>query len=589
MLKEKLKLVPNNPGCYLMKNNNNEIIYVGKAKNLKNRLSSYFNGIHTGKTKMLLDDITDFEYIITNKEKEALILEINLIKKYMPKYNILLKDDKSYPYIELTDDKIPILKVVRNINRKKNNKTKLYGPYPNVLAARKTVNMLNRLYPLRKCQTYNKNGCLYYHLGQCLGYCINKIDNNVIMDIKKEIITFLKGDYTLITKKIETEMLDASNNMNYEKALQLKELLNDIKITVNNQKVELTNKDDLDVFGYSYKEGYLSIQVFYIRGGKLLGRTSNIYEIVDDIEESLTYYILNFYNKDHIKPKLILIPSIIDNILVEEILNIKVSIPKKGQYKNIIDMVNNNAKINLDNELITIKKNNDNINKALNSLCNILNISKADKIEIFDNSNLFGSFYVSGMVVYENGLPNKNLYRKYKINLDYPDDLKAMEEVIYRRYFKVIKDDLIKPDLVIVDGGKNQLNITKNIINDLNLNIPVIGLKKDNKHHTSSIIKSNNEEVIIDKRDPLFILLNNMQDEVHRFSIYYHKDLRSKGLLASVLDVVPGIGEKRKKELLKKYKTINKIKSLSKEELTTILPEKVANDLQDYLKTMVEK
>lgn len=572
-----------------MKNNNNEIIYIGKAKNLKNRLTSYFNGVQTGKTKLLVEDINDFEYIITNKEKEALILEINLIKIHMPKYNILLKDDKSYPYIELSGDKVPRLSVVRNINRKKINRSKLYGPYPNVMAARKTVNMLNRLYPLRKCQIYKKDVCLYYHIDQCLGYCINKVDPKKIDSISKEIIKFLKGDYSIVTKKLENEMLTASNSLNFEKALELKELLTDIKITLNNQKVELNNNEELDVFGYYYHEDYLSIQVFYIRGGKLIGRISNIYEIIDDAAEELTYYITNFYNKDHLKPKAILVPSIIDKGLVKEVLDINVNAPKKGQYKKIIDMVSNNAKINLENEISILRNKQESIKDSLQQLCTILNIKSANKIEIFDNSNLFGSFYVSGMVVYENGIPNKNLYRKYKIDLDYPDDLKAMSEVIYRRYFKIIRDDLLQPDLIIVDGGKNQVAITKKIIQSLNLFIPVIGLKKDIKHHTSSIINENNEEIAIDKKSSLFLLLNNMQDEIHRFSIFYHKDLRSKGLLASALDVIPGLGEQRKKELLQKYKTLNKIKNLPVDELKKILPEKVAINLLDYLNNYIEK
>ena len=583
MIKEKLSLVPNKPGCYLMKNKDGVIIYVGKAKKLKNRLSSYFRGNHTGKTAKLVSEIVDFEYVIVGSETESLILEINLIKKYDPKYNILLRDDKSYPYIELTNEEVPRLQVVRNLNRKK-NQNHLYGPYPNVTAAKETVNLLNRMYPLRKCSNYNKKPCLYYHINQCLGYCTNNVDLKEIDNMKKDIIKFLKGDHSLITKKITEEMQLESQNMNYEKAKELKDLLDYINITLERQKVEIGDLIDRDIFGYYLDKGYLSMQVFFIRGGKILERHSKIYPIIDELEEEVTRYIANFYTKDVLIPKEILVPDIVDNKLLEEYLKTKVKIPLKGTKYKLIEMANKNAENAWHEKFELIKRDEDKTTGANEELRKVLNLDKLDRIEIFDNSNLFGSFNVSGMVVFVDGKPSKNDYRKFKISIDKNDDYGTMKEVIYRRYFRVLKDNLIKPDLIIVDGGIGQINIARETINLLNLNIPVVGLKKDNKHSTSALLANNPiEEIPIDKKSNLFYYLERMQDEVHNFTINYHKQIRSKGQISSILDNIEGIGEKRKKELLKKYHSINKLKEVSAEELSNILPEKVASNLKEFL------
>lgn len=583
MIKEKLSLVPNKPGCYLMKNKDGVIIYVGKAKKLKNRLSSYFRGTHTGKTAKLVSEIVDFEYVIVGSETESLILEINLIKKHDPKYNILLRDDKSYPYIELSDEEVPRLQVVRNLNRKKNH-NHLYGPYPNVTAAKETVNLLNRMYPLRKCSTYNKKPCLYYHINQCLGYCTNKVDLDKIENMKKDIIKFLKGDHSLITKKITEEMQLESQNMNYEKAKELKDLLDYINITLERQKVEIGDLIDRDIFGYYIDKGYLSIQVFFIRGGKILERHSKIYPIIDELEEEVTRYIANFYSKDVIIPKEILVPEIVNTNILEEYLNTKVKTPVKGIKYKLIEMANKNAENAWSEKFELIKKDEDKTSGANEELKNILNLDKLDRIEIFDNSNLFGTFNVSGMVVFIDGKPSKNDYRKFKISIDKNDDYGTMKEVIYRRYFRVLKDNLTKPDLIIVDGGIGQINSAREIIDSLNLNIPVVGLKKDNKHSTSALLANNPiEEIPIDKKSNLFYYLERMQDEVHNFTINYHKQIRSKGQISSILDNIEGIGEKRKKDLLKKYHSINKLKEVSIEELSNILPEKVAINLKEFL------
>ena len=581
-IKQKLALVPNKPGCYQMKNKDGIIIYVGKAKKLKNRLSSYFRGTHTGKTKKLVSEISDFEYIVVENETESLVLELNLIKKYDPKYNILLRDDKSYPYIELTNEEIPKLSVVRNVNRKRSNRTRLFGPYPNVTAARTIVNLLNRIYPLRKCNTYNKKPCLYYHIGQCLGYCSKTYDKEELKNMESEILSFLRGNDKILTDKIKIAMNDASSKLNFEKAKEYKEMLDYINILNEKQKVEINDTKDIDVFGYYLDKSYLSIQVFFIRGGKILERHSKIYPIIDDVTDELNRYIAKFYEKDIIPPKEILVPSIVDPSIIEKVTNIKVVVPSKGTKKNLVDMACNNASIRLNEKFELIKKDEQRTTIANEELKNILKLDKLDRIEIFDNAHLFGTYNVSGMVVYVDGKESKNDYRKYKISVDKNDDYNTMREVIYRRYFRVLNDNLTKPDLILVDGGKGQINAATDIISSLGLNIPVAGLKKDDKHATNALIY-NNQIIEINKRSNLFYYLERMQDEVHNFTINYHKQLRSKGSLESILESVSGIGEVRKIELLKKYKTITKLKEVDIEELKKILPENVAKNLKEFL------
>jgi len=585
-IKEKLSLVPNLPGSYQMKNKYGMIIYVGKAKNLKNRLKSYFTGTVTGKTAMLVNDIVTFEYIVTSSELESLILEITLIKKYNPKYNILLKDDKTYPYIELTNEKYPVLKVVRNINRKK-NKNRLFGPYPNVNAARRTVEIINRMYPLRKCANLKKDVCLYYHLGECLGYCkYNNIDNNNINKMKEEIIAFLKGDSTIITKKIEQDMYKASESLNFEKAKELKSMLDDINTTLKKQKIDLNKKYNFDMFSYYKNNNYLSIQVFFIRDGLLFGRHKDIFTIVDDEKEALIEYIIKFYENDHLLPKEIVISNELDSDLLAEYLKVKVLTPKKGDIKKLLDLATDNAKVALSEEEEILKKNDEARLSAKKELENALNISNITRIEAFDNSHLFGTFYVGGMVVFDDFLSNKELYRKYKISTAVKDDLSAMKEVLYRRYYKVLMEEDKKPDLIIVDGGELQVGAAKEILASLNLNIPMIGLKKDDKHRTSTIIDQNLNIINVDSKSSLFLFLTKIQDEVHRFAITYHRNIKSKGMLSSLLDFVPGIGEKRKKDLIKKFGSLKKMKEASLAELEQVLNRDVAKNLYQYLKDL---
>ena len=583
MFKEELSLVPHLPGCYLMKNKDNIVIYVGKSKNLKNRLSSYFNREHTGKTMMLVREIDHFEYIVTNTEMESLLLEINLIKKYTPKYNILYRDDKSYPYIELTDEKVPRLRIIRRINVKK-IKNNLFGPYPNVGAARRVVEILNRVYPLRKCNTYEKRECLYYHIGECLGYCTKNIDEEIIKEMKTEIISFLNGNTKVLTNKLKEKMNKYSNNMEYEKALEYKELLNYINITTEKQKVDLDDRVNIDVVGYYSKDNYISIQILFIRGGKLLDRNRNIFPMVGDEEEELSNYLLNFYSKNVSNTKEILVPNNIDTNTFSELFNIKFITPIKGEKKRILSLAEDNARIYYEEQMTYIKRDEDKINNSLNELKEKLNIPSADRIELFDNSNLFGSFNVSGMVVFKLGKPSKNDYRKYKITNDVNDDYGTMKEVIYRRYFKALKENTELPDLIIVDGGIGQINVAREVISSLGLKIEVCGLKKDDTHSTNMLLgKEPLEEIKIDKQSDLFLLLTKMQDEVHNFTISYHKNIRSKGALSSVLDNIEGIGEVRKNKLLKKYKTISKMKEAPLEELEEILPKDIAVSFKDFL------
>lgn len=583
--KEKLALVPTKPGSYQMKNKDGVIIYVGKAKNLKNRLKSYFTGTVTGKTKMLVEDIDDFEYIVTSSELESLILEITLIKKYDPKYNIMLTDDKTYPYIELTKEKYPRLRVVRNVKRKK-NLNYLYGPYPNVTAARKTVNMLNRLYPLRKCEHLKKELCLYYHIHECLGYCTKSVDKSVIDEMSKEIVAFLKGDSSFIREKINKEMLKASEAMNYERALELKTMLEDIDITLRRQKIDLNNNYNFDLINYYVDKNYLSIQVFFVRDGLLVGRNKDIISSDLDVLDQVVEYILKFYEKTGVLPKELLVPEEVDSELLSNYLNIKVNSPKKGKLRNLLDLARDNAKEILMSEEEMLKKNDDLRLKAIDELKILLKSDNVSRMEAFDNSHLFGTFYVGGMVVYNDFLPLKDEYRKYKISVSVKDDLGAMKEVLYRRYYRVLMENLTPPDIVVMDGGMNQVRIAKEIIDSLGLKIRVIGLVKNDKHKTSSIIDEEGRVLEVSPNSNLFLFFSRIQEEVHRYAITYHRNIKAKGSLSSLLDLVPGIGEVRRKELLKKFGSLKKMKEASIEELSEVLPEDVSKALFDYLKEM---
>ena len=581
--KEKLSLVPTKPGSYQMKNKDGVIIYVGKAKNLQRRLRSYFTRTVTGKTKMLVEDIDDFDYIVTSSELESLILEITLIKKYDPKYNILLRDDKTYPYIELTNEKYPIVKIVRNTKRKK-MKSHLYGPFPNATAARKTVNIINRLYPLRKCEHLGKELCLYYHINECLGYCKKNIPEETIESMKKEIISFLKGDESIISKKIEEEMQKASNSMNYERALELKNMLEDINTTLKKQKIDLNNNETFDLINYYQDKNYISIELFFVRDGLLFGRHNEIISSMDNPEDEVIEYLIKFYDKEGMIPKSLYIPMSLEEELLSNYFNIKVFKPQKGKMKDLMNLALDNAKEQMDLQEETLKKDDEERLKAIEELKKLLGLEKVSRMETFDNSHLFGTFYVGGMVVFDDFLPLKDEYRKYKISSDVKDDLGAMKEVLYRRYYKVLMENLTKPDLIIMDGGKTQIEVCKEIISSLGLKIPIIGLVKNEHHRTNAIMDEKFNILDVPKDSNLFLFLTRIQDEVHRYAITYHRNIKAKGALSSILDVVPGIGEVRKKELLKKFGSLKKMKEATLEELENVVGTDIAKKLQEYLK-----
>lgn len=586
IIEEKLKLLTSKPGCYLMKNEDGKIIYVGKAKNLKRRVSSYFNREHTGKTKTLVENIRDFEYIVTESEVESLLLEINLIKKYSPKYNILLKDNKSYPYIEITSEKYPRL-IISRPRKIKGHKGKLFGPYPNAYAARRTVELLNRIYPFRKCHTMDKKVCLYYHIGQCLGYCSMKIDDDKVKQMINEVISFLKGNYGEVRKKIVDLMNEASDSLNFERAIEYKEMLEYIDKVLEKQKISLNDSVTRDVINYYVKNDYISFQVLHLRDGRINMRDGEVFPLIDEVDDTLSYFVTCFYDKNEI-PKEILVSVDFDSELLEKALGTKVIIPMKGIKKKLVDMAYDNAKIVLEEQFELIVRDDRRTFVANEELGKLIGIPHLKRIETFDNAHLFGTFTVSGMVVFTNGKPDKKEYRKYKITSGSKDDYHTMQEVIYRRYYRVLHDRLEKPDLIIVDGGIIQVNAAKEILDSLYLDIPVLGLKKNDKHTTTALISSE-REYEIDKTSDVFHLLTRIQDEVHRYTISYHKDIRSKGSLSSILDSVAGIGKKRKKELLKKYKTITKLKELNVEQLEEMLPKTVANNLYMFLKNYDNK
>lgn len=585
MLKEKLKTIPHLPGSYQMRNINNTVIYVGKAKDLYKRVNSYFKGNVTGKTAKMVSEVVDFTYITTSTEQEAFILELNLIKEYDPKYNILLKDDKSYPYIEYISKPYPKLKVSRYLSVKKKDKKLLFGPYPNAYAARKIVNLINRLYPLKKCEGMPKNVCLYFHIGECLGYCEKNVNQKALENMEKEILEFLRGNDKVLIDKIIKKIEMFSNNLNFETALELKKELDYIKVVLDKQKVELHDYINRDVIGFDALDGIVSVQILFIRNGKIIGGNNDKFYLMSDLEDEVNSYILKYYERHEI-PKEILVEDNLNSEIISNILNTKVYVPIKGKKKNLVEMAHVNAKISLEQEMTIIKNDEKRSILANEELRKLLNLDVLDRIDSFDNSNLFGTFAVSGMVVFKNGKPAKNEYRKYKVSVDKNDDYNTMREVIYRRYYRCMVEKLEMPDLILVDGGINQINACKSILDELHLPIKVCGLRKDDHHRTNELIDGDTLEVIkIPRMSDVFHYLTRIQDEVHRYTINYHKQIRSKGSIASVLDNIEGIGKVRKKELIKKYGGIKKMKEASIEELNEIIPENVAKNLKKYLES----
>ncbi len=582
MLKDKLLLIPSLPGSYQMYDKNGVIIYIGKAKDLHKRVLSYFNRPQQGKTAKLVSEITDIKYLITNSEVEALVLELNLIKKHMPKYNMMLTDDKSYPYIEYIKKPYPRLKISRYLTIKKNEHKLLFGPYPNAYAARQIVNVINRLYPLKKCSGNPREVCLFYHINECLGYCQKKIDQAKIQIMENDILAFLKGNDEKVINELNNKMITQSNNLNYEAASELKKDLEYLKVLHIQQKVELKDFVNRDIIGYYYQNGLLSIHILFLRHGKIIGNLNKIFNVIDNHLDELELYITKFYTKNEV-PNELLIDQSLNKELLATITKIRVITPIKGTKYKLLELAKKNAQHHLENNLETRQKDEARSWQANEELRLLLNLNTLKKIEIFDNSNLFGDYAVSAMVVYYNGQPMRKDYRKYKISLAKNDDYNTMKEVIYRRYYRLLIEKKELPDLILVDGGQNQINAALDIITQLNLTIPVYGLKKDDHHQTSQLVDCYNQSFDIAKKSDLFFYLSSIQDEVHRYTISFHRQIKSKGSIASVLENIPGIGFKRRQILLKKFGSVKKIKESSDEELKKYLPEKIINNLRKYL------
>jgi excinuclease ABC subunit C len=566
-----------------MKDRDDVIIYVGKAKVLKNRVKSYFTGSHNAKTQRLVSEIEDFEYIVTSSNIEALLLEINLIKKHQPKYNILLKDDKQYPYLKITKEKHPRLLIIRKVLK---DGAKYFGPYPNAGAASEVKKILDRLYPLRKCDTMPKQVCLYYHIGQCLAPCVNKVPQSENDKMIQEIAHFLNGGYQGVKKDLQKKMQKASEELDFERAKEYRDQIQDIETIMEKQKIYLNDFVDRDVFGYAVKNGWMCVQVFFIRQGKLIERNVSIFPSYNDEQEEMTSFLGQFYEKN-IKPKEVLMTDLEEKEVVSEALGVKIITPKKGEKKKLVELSMKNAEVALHEKIALLEKKEEKTEQALNELANSLQIDIPKRIEAFDNSNIQGTSPVSAMVVFVDGKPSKNEYRKYKLKtVNGPDDYASMQEVIRRRYTKALKESLPLPDLILIDGGKGQMSAAKEVLEDeLGLSIPLCGLAKDEKHNTNELLSGDTFlPVEMKKKSEAFYLLQRVQDEVHRFAITFFRQTHSKQTFKSVLDDIEGIGEKRKKQLLLHFGSTQKMKKASIEDITGIgIPVNVAKRLKEIL------
>lgn len=588
-IKTKLLLVPKKPGCYQMYNAKGEIIYVGKAKILQNRLKSYFTGSHDAKTTRMLQDVVNFEYIITHSELEAFLLESNFIKKNRPKYNILLMDDKSYPYILITNEENPRLVMTRDVKKEHKKKNQyLFGPYPNAKACRDIVEILNKVYPFRKCHNIPNKACLYSHLNQCLAPCINKCSRNDYTESIKSAMRFLNGSSDELTTILKQKMEEASNNLEFEQAMEYRDTINSINEIVEKQTMELNDGLSKDIFGYYSKDGLVAIQVLHMRSGKIIERSGEIFDLIGEIDEAILSYIYQFYDDtNNLVPKEIIIPYLEEYQILSELLTTKVIVPVKGIKKQLLNNVMENAKNNIDNlqkmRLIEIEK----TKKPLEDLAKLLDINYPKVIELFDNSNIQGATPVSAMVRYVDGKPSYKDYRKYKVKtVKGPDDYHTMMEVIERRYKRLLVENANLPDMIIVDGGKTQVKAASIVLKKLNIEneITLIGLLKDDHHRTRGMVDRNFNEIFIDKKSDLFLLLEAMQDEVHRFAITFFKTRHNKLSMTSILDEIPGIGKQRKKLLLETYGTVDEIKHTTVEKLKSLgMPGKLAKELLETL------
>jgi excinuclease ABC subunit C len=580
MLRQKLILLPEKPGVYLMKDVSGHIIYVGKAKILKNRVRSYFSGSHDAKTQRLISLINDFETIITESEIEALVLECNLIKKHKPKFNILLRDDKSYPYLTITDESHPRILITRQVNKKKG---KYYGPYPNAAAAKEAATLLNRIFPFRKCRQIPSRPCLYYHLGQCLGPCFLEIPKGAYKKIHKEVTSFLRGNQTGIIKLLDDKMKQAAQSMQFERAQEYRDLIYDLKRLGEKQNISLPDFMDRDVLGYAFTTDQMCIQIFYIRQGKLFARNNFTFPYYEEPEEAFVSFVAQYYTANPIWPQEILLPAL-DTSVLGNIFPI--IIPQRGRKFELVQMCMSNAQTTLDEQVALENYQHNKIELALKGLQDNLKIPNCQVIEAFDISNTAGTHIVAGMVQFLNGKPQRSAYRKYKINIvENSDDTAAINQVVKRRYERLLTEHSPLPDLILVDGGKGQIAAVKLALQSLGLYIPVAGIVKDNRHRTAQLLDETGKEIIIDPKSPTFHFLERVQDEVHRFAITFHRQQRTKNMTFSVLDRISGIGPKRRQQLFLHFRSLDKISSASLEELQNAgLPENAALAVYDHFR-----
>ena len=585
LIKSKLELLPTSPGCYIHKDKNGTIIYVGKAKNLRNRVRSYFRGSHDTKTEALVSEIVDFEFIVTESNIEALLLEINLIKENKPKYNIMLKDDKSYPFIKITNERYPRLIITRQV---KKDGGLYFGPYPDVGAANEIKRLLDRIFPFRKCTNPPSKVCFYYHLGQCMAHTVCHKDEAYFKGMAQEVSDFLKGQDDKIIDELKLKMNTAAQNMEFERAAEYRDLIQAIGTLRTKQRVMAKDLQNRDVFGYYVDKGWMCVQVFFVRQGKLIERDVNLFPYYNDPDEDFLTYVGQFYQeKSHLIPNEILIPQDIDEEAVKALVDTKVLKPQRGEKKQLVNLAIKNARVSLEQKFNLLEKSMEKTQGAIENLGKLLQIPTPVRIESFDNSNIMGTSPVSAMVVFVNGKPSKKDYRKYKIKTVVgPDDYASMREDIRIRYSELMRDGLTPPDLIVIDGGQGQVNIAKQVIQDeLGLDIPIAGLQKNDKHQTHELLFGDPLQVIeLSRTSQEFFLLQRIQDEVHRFAITFHRQLRSKNSFSSQLDGIEGLGPKRKQLLMKHFKSLTKIKEATVDEIITVgIPRAVAEAVQAKL------
>ena len=590
MIKSKLELLPTSPGCYIHKDKNGTIIYVGKAKNLRNRVRSYFRGSHDTKTEALVSEIVDFEFIVTESNIEALLLEINLIKENKPKYNIMLKDDKSYPFIKITNERYPRLIITRQV---KKDGGLYFGPYPDVGAANEIKRLLDRIFPFRKCTNPPYKVCFYYHIGQCMAHTICKKDESYFKSMAQEVSDFLKGQDDKIIDDLKGKMATAAQSMEFERAAEYRDLIQAIGTLRTKQRVMAKDLQNRDVFGYYVDKGWMCVQVFFVRQGKLIERDVNLFPYYNDPDEDFLTYVGQFYQeKSHLVPNEVLIPQDIDEEAVKVLVDTKILKPQRGEKKQLVNLAIKNARVSLEQKFNLLEKSVEKTQGAIENLGRLLQIPTPVRIESFDNSNIMGTSPVSAMVVFVNGKPSKKDYRKYKIKTVVgPDDYASMREVIRRRYGRVQRDGLTPPDLIVIDGGQGQVNIAKQVIQEeLGLDIPIAGLQKNDKHQTHELLFGDPLEVVeLSRNSQEFFLLQRIQDEVHRFAITFHRQLRSKNSFSSQLDGIEGLGPKRKQNLMKHFKSLTKIKEASVDEIVDVgVPRAVAEAVKRKLNPQEE-